>query len=247
MTVRIGLALGVLVILAGCALNNILTGGAVSGMRHAIAVWSVPAVVVLLAAAVGVGLQRWWGRWLALAVGVSGTITGAFVLGLSIAYGPSRSPWPFANLLGPVLIACLAGPSMYDQFEGRAGRADSLQAAVVRWAVITNIASFGALLFENIFFVRELGNPQFTSTVVFSLAAMTTLLLGVLLAARGKTAGLLLLAAAAVAVLVSVGALLFENQQPPALVLAASVAPGALLALIATLLFARPIWRYLRA
>jgi hypothetical protein len=76
---------------------------------------------------------------------------------------------------------------------------------------------------------------------------MSALLIGVLLAARGKTAGLLLLATGAVAVLVSVGSLLLHDPGPPVLVLAASVAPGALLSLIAAALFARPIWRYLRA
>ena len=121
MVLRSEVALWLLVGLLGVAVHNVLTGGWLRGMRGPVAIWSIPATVLLLGAVVGVaggggGGGGWGWRW-----GVSCSITAAWVVGMALAVRPPRWAWPFVNLVGPILIVCLAGRSDVRAVRGAGG------------------------------------------------------------------------------------------------------------------------------
>jgi hypothetical protein len=245
MKARLVLAIAVLGVLAGLLIENVL------GMRFArnpISQWSLPIALVLVGTILGLVARSGWARWVGLAAGVTTTIIAGFLL-LFTNVPSLNQPRMLAFFLGPVLLLSLSGRRMFAAFEGKDGSADDARRKVVRWAVVTNIASLAALLFENILFVRELAKPAFTGSVVLSVSAMAALLLGVVLLARGKTAGLLVLAGGCVALVTS----LFQvpamgpDTNPALIMLVASVAPGLIFGLLAAAIYARPIWRFLRA
>jgi hypothetical protein len=243
MVVRMLVALGTLGTFAGMAIDN-LVGGHLPFARDAIAQWSVAAIAAVVAALVGLVNGRCWGRWLGLAIGVFASTLAPFVV-LHQIQRPGINPGTWLFLLGPLLWIALSGRRMYERYDAPAGQGDDLHARVVRWAVIANVAGLGALLFENIVFVRELG--RYTGSVVLSLAALIGVLAGSILLAARKTAGLLVVAAAAVLLALSVGDVLLGRPSYPAFALAGAVAPGAVLALAAAALYARPMLAFLRA
>ena len=245
MTARLVTAIAVLGVMAGLLIENVL-GGRFG--RDPVSQWSLPIAVVLVGTILGLLGRRGWARWIGLAAGVTTTIVAPFVAALGGMRALEREPRLLVFLLGPVLLLSLAGARMFAAFEGKDGSQDDGRRKVVRWAVISNVAALAALLFENILFVRELTNPGHTGGVVLSVSAMAALLLGVVLLARGKTAGLLVLATGCAALVVSLLMVPMGLKPGSALImLAASVAPGLLFGLLAAAIYARPIWRFLRA
>lgn len=245
MAVRTSLAIAILGVLAGLA---VFTAGAgrISFARDPAAHWAVAASAVLLASGLGLALGRWWGRWLGLAVAVMCTALAPWVL---FAHLSDWRPGPglaYAFLVGPLLLMLLSGRSMFERFDATVWSDDG-RTRLVRWAVITNVAGIGGLLFQNLFFIRALGNPHHAPALGLSLTALFALIVGVMLLGWGKTAGLLILAGGTVAVIVSVGRLLPHNHGIGALALATTVTPGICVAMAAAAVYAKPIWRFLRS
>jgi hypothetical protein len=256
MVARLFVALGVLGALAAAAAYNLIgVGTRVGFAENPYAQWSLPVLGVLLVAAQGLVSARWWGRWLSLAVGLAGTSLAVWSLGLAwwVRDGGSlvHPPGIAVTLLSPLLLLSLTGRAAFEYFDEAAavgGSRASGRDAVVRWAVIANTAGIGALLFENLLFVRELGASGRASSwsVAFSLLALATMITGTLLVAWRKTVGLLIALTAAWMLLLSLGPLVLGGPSLATLVLLSAVAPGILLTFLAVALYARPAVRFLR-
>lgn len=243
MALRLTVAIGVLSGMAGMCLHNVF--GSARFTRDAFAHWSAPIAVVLLAAAVGLVRHRWWARWLGLAVGLAASILAGW-LSVFVTTAPRYPKGSLVLLTGPLLLMSLSGRRLVEKFDIPAGWSDDARGRLVRWTVIANLSGLGALLFENMLFVREVLSPRFTGQVVLSLAAFVGLLAGAVLLARQKTAGLLVLAVGTALLMVSLGQLLVTMPNIPGMVLASAVAPGVLLAIVAVAVHAGPIVRFLR-
>jgi hypothetical protein len=250
MLARLFVALGVLGAMTAAAAYNV--AGVDTSVRFAAnpyAQWSVPVLVALLVAALGLVAGRWWGRWLGLAAGWAGTSYALWNLGWTLTgacVGLGQPPGVAVSLLAPLLLVSLAGAAPFRYFDMPAGWTGGVRDAVVRWAVIANTAGLASLLFENLLFVREIGTPGLSSSVVFSLLAMATMIAGTLLIALRKTVGLLIALSAAWMLLLSIGPLLLGDRGVAVLSLLTSVGPGILLTFLAVALYARPVVRFLR-
>jgi hypothetical protein len=215
-------------------------------------VWAGLVAVVLAAAAVGLAGGRWWARWLGLAVGVACTLYATGYVAISVLewrHHIDTEALPF--LLGPVLLMCLSGRTMFDRFDARAGWADDRRARLVRWTAITNIASLGSLMIVNLVFIYDNVSPSVPSgTNWISLAATTVLLGGVALLAAKKTAGVLAMGLGLVLMTVLFGAFCRIgglNETAVTGFLVGLFLPGFATALAMFVVYARPMWRYLRA
>jgi hypothetical protein len=245
MVVRLFIALGVMGTMTAAAAYNVAGVGTSAPFgANPYAQWSVPVLVALVVAALGLVAGRWWGRWLGLAAGLSGTSFGLWLLGSPPAL--CHPPGAMVSLLAPLLLVSLAGRTPFQYYDVPAGWTGGLRDGVVRWAAIANTAGLAALLFENLLFVRQIATPGLSSSVLFSLLAMATMATGTLLIARRKTIGLLIALSAAWMLLLSIGPLLLGDAGPAVLVLLTSVAPGILLTFLAVALYARPVVRFLR-
>ena len=191
---------------------------------------------LLVVPAGGLALRRWWGRWLGLAAGVTGTL---YAVLLSIRHSDGAM-MAFA-IPGPLLLASLTGRAMFDRFDRPAGISDDYRTRVVRWAVITNVASLVTLTLLSYATYQMRGFYERVSNDLVIFATAPVVIVGVLLLARGKTAGLI----AAVAGIVTQVLMLLTWHQGRA-TLFVLLGPGLLLAGASVIVYAAPIWRFLR-
>jgi hypothetical protein len=204
----------------------------------------LPVAAVLGAAALGLAARRWWGRWLGLAAGVSGVLYGGAVLLTMLRGGSVPDPEAWALAAGPLLLACLTGRTMFDRFDRPAGRPDHGRARLVRWAVITNVASLSTLLLVSyaLYDIRSEHDVRDLPSIWAGLLAVGFVLAGVLLLARGKTAGLF----ASVVGIAAQALMLFRLLRLNGYVVTALLLPGLLLATASVIAYAAPMWRFVR-
>jgi len=212
-------------------------------------------VLGLLGATIaGIVRERWWGRWLGLGVGLTWTTTA----GLDLAEGlSSGDPWRNRVLgecalgLGGLLLASLTGRRMRDRCESGLAARDDGRLHLVRATVATSLMS--------LFWMATTTHTAFSSLCIIHLppanvwgpamVAMALALPGLLLLARGKTAGLFLVGAGCVAkaaalaghLSVDRSGSLFDNLTACAMVL-----PGLGFGVATVAAYARPIWRFMR-
>jgi hypothetical protein len=163
-----------------------------------------------------------------------------FVVATLIHDGRLQVP-AFLGPAGLTLLGCLAGRVMFDRFDRPAGRPDDARSRLVRWAVITNLASLATLVIVSHQFIDARFHEPAAPAAIASTALVCA---GILLLARGKTAGLLLamFADTAQALTVIVAPLGFPRD-----ILGMLLLPGFVLALAVFFAYAGPAWRFLRA
>jgi hypothetical protein len=226
-----------------CGLAGIAVTAAVRGDATYAAM--LPVAAPLATAALGLAMRQWWGRWLGLAVGVTGALYGLAVLVTMIGRHETYTD-PAASVLaaGPLLLACLTGRTMFERFDRPAGRPDHGRARLVRWAVITNIASLGTLVLASyvIYDMRSIHDVRDLPSLGAALVAVTFVVTGVLLLARGKTAGLL----ASLAGIAAQAVMLLRVGGHDGTLFLALLLPGLVLAAASVVAYAAPIWRFLR-
>jgi len=165
----------------------------------------VAVAVVLVVGTVALAIGAWWARLLALAWGGSAAIMAGVALASDV---PSMLPYLVGAL---VLLGCLAGKAMFDRYEGTAPPPiDWTQPGmgVVRAAVVTNLCGFlGGVAFAPALFAFQSGrgylhqpthSPDPTALLAIGLTLAATMLVGVVLLAKQRTAGLLVVVLAAV-------------------------------------------------
>jgi hypothetical protein len=201
-------------------------------------VWFGATSGMLVVATLGLALGRWWGRWLGLAAGVAATSLAACV---AVVWIGNRhvSSGNFAFFGVAPVLACLAGRRMFAAFDAPAGWRDDGATRLLRWTVITNIASLSSLIFANVAFATSTELPAGVLG-----AASLALLLGVVLLARRKTAGLFLMLAACAGISVAVVTVV-RAAGPPPWILLVVLGPGLLTGLASIGYYARPMWRFL--
>lgn len=157
---------------------------------------------VLAVGTVALAVGAWWARLLALAWSGS----AAIMTGMALAAGvPSTLPYLVGALL---LLGCLGGKAMFERYEGTAPPPIDWARpgmGVVRAAVVANLGSFlGGIALAPMMFTFDHGgcclqpssrDPRVLLAIGLSMAAV--MLVGVVLLARQRTAGLLLVALAA--------------------------------------------------
>jgi hypothetical protein len=112
----------------------------------------------------------------------------------------------------------------------------------VRWTVITNLASLVTLTMHSYATFRMRGSsPDAGATLPLMLGNVGLVIAGVLLLARGKTAGLLVSLAGIVAQI-----LMLCTLGDRAAIMLVLLAPGLVLAALSVVVYAAPIWRFLR-
>ncbi len=138
---------------------------------------------------IGLALDRYWGRWLALAAAVV-VLPWALVLTFGLPAGAPLMQQGIALAAAVLLFVTLLGRDMFEHYEGQAPTDWSgPRMGLVRWTVILNIAAAVALfIFLSVYRIR------IEWYAVMPAILLVGLIVGVLLLARQKTAGLLLVA-----------------------------------------------------
>lgn len=199
-------------------------------------------LVPLGATIVGLVRERYWGRWLGLA-GALAVLPWALVLTFAFPGGPPVAP-AVALAASLLLLVSLTGRTMFERYDtGGATDWTGRRMGLVRWTVILNVAS-------------ALGLVPFVSTYPFAtgwhagvaIALLITLLAGVLLLARQRTAGLLLVAASCVLFLPAGAYFVWTEARyaSEALLFAAAFLPGVGAGWACLFAFGKPIWRMLK-
>jgi hypothetical protein len=235
------------------ALAVVLMAGSAAGLAAGLLGWwylstdMVGLWAVLAALVVGtVGLARgaWWGRIVPLVWSAAATVVGA----VTAVDAAGRGALIVAGAV--ILAGCVSGRQMFDRYEGQAPPPlDWRQPGMglVRAALLANLYAFLAA-------VTVIPLVQFTQRCVFSgidmsplmavcLAMTAVLLLGVVLLARQRTAGLLLVAVSAVGLPL---VLLASRRPQGSLGLAIILAPGILCGWLALGRFVPGMVRLLR-
>jgi hypothetical protein len=142
---------------------------------------------------IGLALEKFWARWLALA-GAVAVLPWAIVLTFGLPGGAPLMQQIIALVASLVLLMSLPGRAMFERYEGKAKMDWSgPRMGLVRWTIILNIASaLGLSLFVALY----------RYTIEWHVAIPAVLLLGlvvgVLLLGFQKTIGLLLVAVSCV-------------------------------------------------
>jgi hypothetical protein len=192
---------------------------------------------------IGLALDRYWGRWLALAAAVV-VLPWALVFTFGLPAGAPLTQQGIALAAAVLLLVTLLGRDMFERYEGHAPTDWSgPRMGLVRWTIILNIAAAVALyVFVSIYQYRI---QWYAAIPAILLAA---LIAGVLLLARQKTGGLLLVALACV--LFVPAAVLFVWKESSyaggVRIFALSFLPGILAGWACLFTFGRPVWRALR-
>ncbi len=237
------IALAALLTLGGLIVATELRGPAGTVQRQVVAMWvlTVPLAITML----GLVRNRYWSRWVALAVGIA-VLPWATALTFTPSYGLPVTRQAVALVASLFLIWSTSGAVMFEGYEGRVKNMDwgGRRMSLVRWTIICNIASALALYL----FVTA-----YDHSIGWQLAVMASLLLGlvvgVLLLARQRTIGLLLVGLCCIC-FVPVGAhfaLTESTYAGEAILFAAIFAPGILTGWASLLSFSKPIWSALRA
>ncbi len=239
--IRKALALAALVTLGGLIVLSDVTNAAGGQDRWVASFWGF--LPLLLVTMVGIVIGGAWARWLGIAGGIA-VLPWAVAL-LLRPYGLSTVRPAIALAAALILIASLAGRSMFEAFEGRATRVDwrGRGMSLIRWTIICNLASILALY---LFVVAV--QYRIAWHLAIPAATLVGLVTGVLLLAYQKTGGLLLVALCCLA-FVPAGAYFVHHEarsHEEAVLFAVVFLPGVRLGWASLLRFGRPIVRYLR-
>ena len=211
--------------------------------------WAGTLLLILVIATIGVATERWWARWLGLAAGLTCTMYAGIFTAVVVFGGDRFESEALPFFTGPLLLACLAGRTMFDRFDARAGWSDDRRTRLVRWTAVANLASLASLLIVNLVLLTERSHSVPAAAVWLSVAATLMLLCGVALLARKKTAGVLAMAAL-VGLQVALLAVFCQTGGTSDLgetgVLLGLFLPGFVTALATFVVYARPMWRFLR-
>ena len=199
----------------------------------------------LAAAILAIVLNRPWGRWLALAVAVA-VIPWAAALTFGETYGAPRTRPAIALSASAVVFLSLTGRAVYHGFEGAAQGIDwsGPRMGLVRWTLILNLASvLGLFLFAAFY------RPRVAWHAAIPGSLLVGLLIGVLLLARQRTAGLLLVALCCLLFVPAGGYFVAREARyaGEAILFGAIFAPGVLAGVATLVAFAAPLVRALRA
>jgi hypothetical protein len=187
--------------------------------------WAVFAVVVV--GTVGFAQGAWWGRMVPFAWSASVSL----VTVMAVVSGADLAGWFLAG--GLLLMGCVAGRQMFERYEGQApAPLDWRQPGMglVRIALVANLHAFlvAVTIVPMLRFTQSCIFEGFdTSPLMAVCLAMTAILLvGVVLLARQRTAGLLLVAVSAVGLPLVLLTRRSHGESP--LILALLLAPGIL-------------------
>jgi len=153
--------------------------------RLILTVWTLLPPLLLLIGALLV--QVYWGRWAGLATGLA---VLPWAAALSVVPGDVHRLRPLLALVASLsLLVSLSGRAMLQRYEGRAGEVDwrGPRMALVRWTIVATLAAVLSLYMFAAAYVARIAWHA-----LIPAALLLGLLPGVLLLARGKTAGLLL-------------------------------------------------------
>jgi hypothetical protein len=197
----------------------------------------------LVITAIGLALETFWSRWLALA-GAVAVLPWAVVLTFGLPKGAPLAQQSIALGAALLLLASLTGRAMFERYEGKSKMDWSgPRMGLVRWTIILNIASvLGLSLFVALY--------QYTIEwhVAIPAVLLLSLLLGVLLLATQKTVGLLLVAVSCV-LFVPAGTYFVWREASHTgemYLFAAAFLPGVIAGWACLVAFGKPIWRALR-
>jgi peptidoglycan/LPS O-acetylase OafA/YrhL len=195
-------------------------------------------------AIIGVALEKYWGRWLALAAAVV-VLPWAIVLTFGLPPGAPLMQQTIALVASALLLVTLSGRTMFERYEGRSTTDWSgPRMGLVRWTIIFNIASAVAL-----FLFVAVYRYTIEWYVAFPAVLLVALMTGVLLLARQKTLGLVLVALGCV--LFVPAAVLFVWKESSyaggVRIFAMSFMPGVLAGWACLFAFGGPVWRALRS
>jgi hypothetical protein len=192
----------------------------------------------------GLVLDRPWGRWVAIATGIA-VLPWSVALTFGETYGASTTRPTIALVASLLLLVSLPGRAMFERFEGRIKDLDwrGRRMSLLRWTIICNIAAALALYpFVTAYEARIAWH------IAIPAVLLAGLVLGVLLLAYQKTAGLLWVALCCL-LFVPAGAY-FVSQEAShageAVLFASLFAPGVLTAWASLIAFGRPILSALR-
>lgn len=204
----------------------------------------VPLVLPIFVAAASLLWNRYWGRWLALAVAWAAAPWAAIV---TFDRSLSATAAGAAGLAAiGLLLLSLSGRGMRERFEGRAKTVDwaGPRMRLLRWTIVANLVTALQLLIFAVLYDFAL-NRQAAGFVAFLAGG----LFGVVLLARQKTAGLLLVWLCSI-LMVPAGILFiagFARSPADALLFGFLLSPGVILGWTTMFVFGRPVWRFLRA
>ena len=200
-------------------------------------------LIPLGATIVGLAVEKYWSRWLALA-GAFAVLPWAFVLTFGLPAGAPLGQQTVALVASVLLLVSLPGRAMFERYEGKAATDWSgPRMGLVRWTIILNIASvLGLFLFV----------VMYRSSIEWHLAIpavlLSGILTGVLLLASQKTSGLILVALSCV--LFVPGGAYFVWQEAShtgeMYLFAAAFLPGIISGWACVFAFGKPMWAVLR-
>ena len=240
--VRKMLAVLALLALAGLALTA-PSQNPIGGLRREVlGMWV--GLVPLAAAIVAIILNRPWGRWLALAVAVA-VLPWAAALTFGETYGAPRIRPAIALGSASALLLGLTGRTVFRGFEGAVEGIDwsGPRMTLVRWTIILNLASVLGLFLFAVFY-----RPRVAWHAAIPGSLLIGLLVGVLLLARQRTAGLLLVALCCLLFVPAGGYFVAHEARyaGEALLFGALFAPGVLAGVTTLIAFGRPLIRAIR-
>jgi hypothetical protein len=192
----------------------------------------------------GLALEKFWSRWLALA-GAIAVFPWALVLTFGLPRGAPLMQQTIALVASLVLLVSLSGRAMFERYEGNSATDwNGPRMGLVRWTIILNLASaLGLFLFVVVY------RYAIEWHVAIPAVLLAGLVVGVLLLARQKTAGLLLVALSCV-LFVPAGAFFVWKEASHTgeiYLFAAAFLPGIIAGWACLFAFGRPMWRVLRA
>lgn len=239
--VRKILAVLALLALAGLAVTAPSRGPAGGYRQEVVAMWV--GLVPLAATIVAIILNRPWGRWLALALAVA-VLPWAAALTFGQTYGAPRVRPAIALGSAAILLIGLTGRTAFRGFEGSLEGLDwsGPRMGLVRWTIILNLASVLGLFLFAVFY-----RPRMAWHAAIPASLLVGLLVGVLLLARQRTAGLLLVALCCVLFVPAGGYFVAQEARyaGEALLFAGLFAPGVLAGMATLLAFGKPLVRAL--
>jgi hypothetical protein len=202
-------------------------------------------LVPLILSIAGLVTDRFWARWLGLAIAIA-VLPWAFVITFVPEPGLPVPAGAGALAAAVALLAALAGRRMAARYEGKVKSIDWFGPRMrwLGWTVIGNLASVLTLL---LFVVAY--RFRFAWHMALLGAVMAGLIAGVVLLARQLTAGLLLVWLCCIAI-IPVGAMFVLSEATgagEALLFAAALLPGALTGWATVFVFGRPLIRFLRS
>jgi hypothetical protein len=240
-----------LVLAARTVLWAVLAGAAARESPARALIAYVPLLVVCGVGTAALIRGWWWGRMLAMALSLYSVLDAIDEL----VVAPSEWQPVVGALAGLAVVGALAGSSMFERFEGRAPLPLSWgkpRMAVVRWAIIASACTLLAAVMNVEDAAEGLGllggqpvlRPEAIAPFVLGCLFTAILAGGLVLLALQRTAGLPVVA---VSVLVLSATMLRELLWGSmGLRLAIVLAPGLVMAWVATIVWSGPIIGFLR-